>query len=412
MLSAFSTALSALSANGTAVDIIGNNLANLNTTGYKGSAAQFHDLLSQELGIGSSAGDLGLGVGPVNAVRHFTQGPIQTTGGALDAAISGDGFFVVKNGSGQTLYTRAGNFRVDTNGNLLTASGEYVQGWNASGGVLSNSSAVGNITVPVGAVVPAIATTKVSADINVDARAAKDATFSAPIEVVDSLGATHTLTVNFKKTDTNKWDYTVTIPEADLKSGGTAASISNGSLSFDSSGQLTSPASGSDPVLKITGLADGAADMNVTLNLYNGTKSRFTQLAQASGLSAVAQNGMASGQIVKIGMGDHGILMAQYSNGQEKPIAQLALATIQNPETLSAVGNNNLQATVDTAQAAIGAPKSGGRGDIQGGSLESSNVDIAREFTNLITVQRSYQANARVVTTTDELLQETLTLKR
>ena len=411
MFSVFSTALSGLSANAIAVDAIGNNLANLNTAGYKATGLAFHDLMSQSLGIGNNNTDVGQGVGPVGIVRNFTQGAIQTTGGAFDAAIQGDGFFVVKNQANQTLYTRAGNFILDTNGNLLTATGQNVQGWSATNGVLNASGAIGNINLPVGAVVPATATGKMSMDVNLDSTAATGTVVTAPIEVIDSQGASHVLTASFTKTGVNKWDYKVTIPATDLTAAGTT-SVASGSLVFDSSGKLTTPAAGADPSVKIAGLADGAADMTIDWNLYNGTAGRLTQYAQTSGLSTSSQDGSAAGQITSIGLADGGLVVAQYSNGQQATVAQLAVATMRNPETLKSVGNNNLQATVETAPAAVGTSGSGGRGQVRGGAIEASTVDIAHEFTELITMQRSYQANSKIITTSDQMLQDTLNMKQ
>jgi flagellar hook protein FlgE len=411
MFTAFSTALSGLSASAIAVDAIGNNLANLNTAGYKATGVQFQDLMSQTLGAGTDNNDVGQGVGPCGIVRNFSQGAIQTTGGAFDAAIQGDGFFVVHDQANQTLFTRAGNFSLDTNGNLVTASGENVQGWSATNGVVNASGAVGNINVPVGALIPATATTNMSMDVNLDSRAAVGAVITAPVEVIDSQGGTHVLTASFTKTAANAWTYAVTIPAADLTSG--TGSIVTGSLAFGANGQLTTPAATANPALTISGLADGAANMAISWNLYNAAGTgRLTQFAQTSGLSGSTQDGSAAGQITSISLSDGGLVVARYSNGQQATVAQLAVATVRNPETLKAVGNNNLQATVATAPPAVGGSGSGGRGKVVGGAIEASTVDIAHEFTELITMQRTYQANSRVITTNDEMLQETLNIKR
>lgn len=415
MLTAFSTALSALSANSTAVDIVGNNLANLNTTGFKADSVDFQDLMSQAIGVGSGATAVGLGVSGAQAVKQFAQGAIQQTSGAFDAAIQGNGFFVVRDQNNQQLFTRAGNFKLDATGHMQTATGEYVQGWNAQAGVLNPNSAVGDIVIPVNGVSPATATTSMSLTVNLDAAAtvgASTGTYSAPVQVVDAQGGIHTLTVTFTKTDVNSWDYAVNIPDADLTTPGTTP-LASGSLTFDGTGQLASPTA-TDPPIEVTiaGLADGADDLTVNWSLFNGTTGLLTQFAQASGVSAAAQDGIPAGQIVKVGIRDGGLIVAQYSSGLQATVGQVALASIQNPDSLVAVGNNNLQASPATSAPAIGAADSGGRGKISGGSLESSTVDIAREFTNLITLQRSYQANSRVVTTTDAMLQDLINLIR
>jgi len=351
-------------------------------------------------------------VAPAEAVRHFTQGTVQQTTGALDAAIQGDGFFVVRDQNNQQLYTRAGNFTLDADGHLLTQTGEHVQGWSATNGAVNSNSAIGDIVAPVSGVLPAIATANMSATVNLNSAAAVKDTYSAPIQVVDSQGGIHTLTITFTKTATNKWKYDVTIPDADLKSA-SATPLATGSLTFDGTGALASPAATDPPVdVKITGLADGASDLDVSWNLFNGTTGLVTQFAQASGVSATTQDGTQAGQITKVGISDGGLIVAHYSNGQQTTIGQLALATIENPGSLLAVGNNDLEASAATSAPAIGTANSGGRGQILGSALESSTVDIATEFTNLITFQRSYQASSRVITTTDQMTQDLIGLIR
>jgi flagellar hook protein FlgE len=312
------------------------------------------------------------------------------------------------------LFTRAGNFTVAKDGSLLTASGDHVQGWNANGATLNLTGPIGNVMLPVTGVVPAVPTGNISLTANLNAAATvggSNATFSAPVQVVDSQGSTHVLTFSFTKTAANAWSYTVSIPAADLKSGG-STQIATGNLTFDANGNLTSPASGTPVALKVTGLADGAADMNINWNLYSGTQGLLTQFAQTSGVSADSQDGLQAGQITKIAMGDNGAIIASYSNGQQSTIAQVALASIRNPSTMVSVGNNNFRTTIDTAAPAIGAANSGGRGKIVGGALESSTVDIAEQFTNLMAFQRSYEAASKVITTSDQMLQTLIAVKQ
>ncbi|MGA2136233.1 MAG: flagellar hook protein FlgE [Bryobacteraceae bacterium] len=415
MFAAFSTALSALDANGIAVDVVGNNLANLNTPGFKDSATYFRDLVSESLGAGET--QLGFGVASPLTVREFTQGAIQASGGPLDAAIQGGGFFVVNN-DGTTQYTRAGNFQVDLSGNLLTPTGEQVQGWMAnSAGVVNTGGAIGNITVPVGSTEPPAATQNMTLSANFDSSAAigSASDWSASVTVYDSQGTSHVLSVNFQKTAANTWSYAVTIPGADVTAGtsGTPYAIAgaSGSLTFDSSGQLTSPAAGSPITIAIPGLSDGAADMSISWNPYNadGTGT-LTQFDQASATSASTQDGSAASELTQVTMGNGGQLVANYSNGNQVVVGQLALANIRNPQTLVAVGNNEFQVTADTAAPAVGAPGTGGRGTIVGGALESSNVDMAQELTDLIVLQSAYQASSKVVTTVDTLAQDTTNL--
>ena len=411
MFTSFSTALSALGAHATAVDVVGNNLANLNTPGFKASTVSFYDLVTQSLGAGLGETQVGFGVGRPVTLRQFSQGAIQASNGPLDAAIQGDGFFVVRDNAGATLYTRGGNLQVDRSGALLTATGERVQGWNEVNGVLNTSGPVVDIAIPVGTLKAPIATQYFSFDVNLNAAGATGDVFSTAIEVFDTLGTPHTVTVQFTKDAAlNTWNYSMTVPAADVTSPITPVT---GSLTFDTLGNLTTPAS-TDPMPSITlaGLISGASDLTVNWQLYDGLAARFTQFAQPSAISANAQDGSPAAQLVRVGLADGGQVLAQYSNGQQIVIGQIAMAAIRNPESLLAVGNNNFQVSARTALPAVGLPGTGGRGSVIGGAVEYSTVDIAKEFTQLIVLQRGYQANTRVVTTVDELSQETINLKR
>jgi len=413
MNAAFSTALSGLNADSSAINVVGSDLANLNTTGYKSSEVEFSALMSQSLGATGSSGQVGLGVSTPIVVPQYTQGSIQSTGGPTDAAIQGNGFFVVQGQNNQTLYTRDGAFQVNSAGQLVTATGQNVQGWSAVNGTINPNGAVGNISVPLGATIPATATTTMNMALNLNsqvATTAAGATVTAPISVIDSQGSSHTLTVTFNKTATNSWKYTVTIPATDLATGG-STTVATGTMTFDANGNLTSPTAANDPqVLKITGLADGASNMSINWNLYQNGSPTITQFAEASGVSGTTQNGYAAGQISNVNLQNGGLLVANYSNGQQLTVGQIAMASIANPDSLQEVGDNNLATTAQTATPAVGAAGTGSLGQIEAGALESSTVDIAQEFTNLLTFQRSYQADSRVITTSDELMQETVNL--
>jgi flagellar hook protein FlgE len=307
---------------------------------------------------------------------------------------------------------------VDEEGNLLTATGDQVQGWTESGGVVDTNAPIGTIVVPVGSLRAPSATTEFSLNLNLNASAVvgePSASFSTPIEVVDSIGAAHVVTVNFTKTAANTWDYEVTIPGGEVTAGtpGTPYSLGTGTLTFDDHGLLATPAAPATIAVPVAGLASGAADLAIDWDLYDpdGT-SRLTQYSQTSAVAAVSQDGAPAAQLVKVGLGAGGTIMAQYSNGEQKVVGQIALAAVRNPDSLIAVGNNNYIQTARTASPAIGMPETGGRGKIVSQSLEASTVDIAQEFTNLIVLQRGYQANARVVTAVDEISQETMNMKR
>lgn len=416
MFTSFSTALSALGAHTTAVDVVGNNLANLNTPGYKASVVVFSDLVTQSLGAGLGETQVGFGVARPVTIRQFSQGAIQASSGPLDVAIQGDGFLVVRDPmTNGVLYTRGGNLQVNKMGQLVTATGFRLQGWNEVNGVLDTTQPVTDVIVPVGSLRAPSPTRNVSFDLNLDASATAGpppTTFSTSIEVFDSLGGSHTISVRFEKTaNPGEWSYSLQFPDADLAS--PPFTPVTGTIQFDAQGRLVSPAPGDPmPQMQVTGLANGAADMEITWQLYNGTSPRLTQFSQPSAVAANAQDGHPAAQLIRVGIGDGGRVLAQYSNGEQVAVGQLAMASIRNPESMIAVGNSNFQLSARSALPAIGLPGTGGRGQIIGGAVEFSTVDIAREFTNLIVLQRGYQANARVVTAVDEISQETINLKR
>jgi flagellar hook protein FlgE len=260
-----------------------------------------------------------------------------------------------------------------------------------------------------------VPTTQLSVGLNLNSAAtvysATDTSsdFSTPMTVYDSLGTSHVLTLDFQKTGSNAWNYNVTIPGGDVGSTDTSVSVATGSLTFDPDGQLD-PANASPVALTVSGLADGASDMSLNWKLFNGSSGNLTQFGQPSAQSSSSQNGSAASELVNVGLGNGGTILAQYSNGNQVTVGQVAMASIVNPDSLIAVGNNNFQLSSQTATPSIGLPRTGGRGDISGGSLESSTVDIATEFTNLMVYQRAYEADSRVVTTADTLSQDTINL--
>ena len=420
MFTSFNTALSALSADTTAIDVVGNNLANLNTPGYKASVVSFSDLVTESLGAGLGSTQVGFGVATPITIRQFSQGAIQASSGTLDVAIQGDGFLVVSDPTtnGGTLYTRGGNLEVNKAGQLVTATGFKVQGWNSFNGVLDTTTPATSLSVQVGSLTAPKPTQNISFDLNLDASAVAAptaTTFSTSITAFDSLGGSHAVSVQFTKNGTaGQWDYKMTFPASDLNSG---TATQSGTVQFNSDGKLTLPVApippATSPTLAVSNLADGASNMSIAWNLYNSSgQPRLTMYSQTSAVSANSQDGSAAAQLTHIGIADGGQIVAKYSNGSQIAVGQLAMASIVNPESLIAAGSNNYQLSSKSALPAIGLPSSGGRGQILGGSVESSTVDIAKEFTNLIVYQRAYEANSKVITTTDQLSQTTIALIR
>lgn len=418
MSSAFSIALSSLQANSDAINTTGNNLANLNTTGFKSSNVEFKTLVSEQLGGGGAEGQYGLGVAsPVNQ-QIFSQGTISSSSSPLAAAIQGNGFFVVSGANNQQLYTRDGNFTLNSSGVLQTQTGENVQGWTAGQSGINTTGAPGNIVIPTGTVLAPEATQNFSINANLNSNSLSSGgtgTFSTPMEVVDSLGTQHQLTLTFTQSATtpNTWTYQVSIPSADV--GGASGSQTNllttpGTLTFNTDGTM-STSGGTSPVnISVSGLSDGAADMSMNWNLFNSGVGTITQYGQASALATSSQDGSTGAQFTSVAINSGGQVVATFSNGETQVEGQLAMAAIQNPETLENVGNNNFTVSAASSIPAIGTPQTGGRGQIVGSALEGSNVDMATDFTNLIIYQRGYQASSKVITTADQMSQNLLDL--
>jgi flagellar hook protein FlgE len=425
----FQTALSALRASSKAIQTIGNNLANLNTAGFKRSSVEFNDVFSSVAGSGRM--QVGGGVGQVFTPRTFDQGPVTGTGRPLDAAVQGPGFFVLRGGAGSStaaanLYSRDGSFRLSEDGTLVNNAGLRVQGWNADRqtGTVNTGVPVGDIRVPLGTTIPATPTSILNLAANLDASAAEGTEVNAPLEVVDALGGVHSLRLTFtKNAEANSWSLSLSSTDPAIDGGDDMTSLlSVDTLTFDR-GNL---APDTEPVLTISPIeftteSGIPATGDITWNLFStppsgdppaGGISGLTQYSQASVTSENYHNGTVSGVLVDARIADGGRIMGRFSNGEEVEVGRLALAGIRNPDTLVGMGGNVFRAGVDSTVLAPVDASSGSAGTVAGESMEGSNVDIAHEFTELITFQRGYQANSRVITTVDELTQETLSIKR
>lgn len=415
MSSVFSIALSSLQAESEAINTTGHNLANVNTVGFKQSSVNFRDLVAASMGGEST----GLGVTkPINQ-QIFSQGALSSSSSPWAAAIQGDGFFMLKQSSGETAYTRNGNFTLSSNGTLQTLTGENVQGWTATtSGKIDTSTPIGDLNLGVNGTVPPNPTTSLSFTANLDA--AGDPTtgsgnLSVPVQVIDSLGNQHTITMSFTQSanSANSWDYTAAIPSSDLASAsGTTTTLTSGTLNFNPDGTLTA-ASLAPVTIQVTGLKDSANDLSLNWSMANPDGSgMITQFAQKSSYNNLVQDGVAAGNLSGLGLGDGGQVIAKFSNGQQKTIAQLALASFQNQDSLQSIGNSEFATTGKTASPNMGLSQTGNFGHIVSGQLEGSNVDMATEFTNLITFQQGYSASSKVITTADNMSQDLLNLIR
>ena len=408
-MSTFTIPLSGLMATSQSLSAIANNLANLNTDGYKDQTLDFASVFNQTQGT-SGNGDpiqVGDGVQVAGRVSNFANGNVNSTGVSSNMALQGNGFFVVKDSNGVD-YTRNGDFTVNSEGQLCTQGGQLVLGYPAANGVVQTGAALAPITVDQANNVPAVATTNFQMTTNLDATAAVGTTYSSPMTVYDSLGQSHDLTINYTNTAPNTWSYSITLPAADTGGTGNPTTVASGTLDFNSSGVLTSP-SGTVPAIKISGLADDAAAMNLTWDLNgSGGTPAITQQAAASATSETTQNGYTTGTLTGYSVLSDGTLQGQFSNSQTLALGQVAVASFANNQGLTQTAGNDYQASFASGAAVVGQAGQGGNGIITGGAVEQSNVDLSTEFANLIVAQQGYEANAKVLTTLDQVSQATL----
>lgn len=391
MLRSLDSGVSGLQAQQTMLDVVSNNIANVNTTGYKANSVEFEDTLSQMLGEasaptadsgGTDPAEVGLGVRVASIDTNFTEGAATTTGVDTNLMINGDGFFVVNVG-GQTQYTRAGDFTLNGNGNLVSPDGAIVQGWSATNGVVDTGATPGDLTLPTSAISPAVATTQATVTGNLPEDAAAGTAVSSEIPVYDASGAQTELSLTFTADGTGGWTVAATGP---------AGSTGTDDLTF----------------------SDGAITGGQTMTVGGITVdlSAVTGFAGTSSANLASQNGSAAGTLQSFTIGQDGTIEGSFSNGTTEAIGRVALANFSNPSGLENVGNSNYVTTANSGVAEIGTAGAGSLGTISSGELEGSNVDLSQEFTNLIVAQRAFQASARVITTSDDVLQELISLKQ
>lgn len=412
MMRSLYSGISGLRVHQTQMDVIGNNIANVNTVAFKASRVTFQEILNQTIKnasgpsqVGGRGGTnpqqigLGVSVGTID-VLHISTG-VQRTDRATDLAIDGEGFFMVSDGE-NVYYTRAGNFDIDVNGDLVYPGGLKVLGWNTlvtdpttGQQYVDTAGTPGPINL-LNLSMPAKATDMVKFEGNLDASLAVGETVQYSFAVFDSLGNEHKLNIVFQKSSPNNWTWQIIAP--------TGVSGGSGTLQFDQNGKLTGGLTASATITPTT----GAAQINLNIE-FDGTK--FTQYANSTTVNAIA-NGYTSGVLNSISIDSEGRVIGYYTNGQSREDAVLAIATFTNPAGLNKVGNNLYQHSTNSGYPLYGRAGVGGRGTIIAGALEMSNVDLAKEFTDMIVAQRGFQANSRIITVADEMLQELVNLKR
>jgi flagellar hook protein FlgE len=419
-IGSFSSSLSGLKANQVKLAVIGNNLANLNTVGYKAGQVSFADMVSQSVaGTSPNPMQVGLGVATSSISSNYSQGGIDFTGVATHVAIQGNGFFVV-GGDNDRGFTRAGNFSFDQSGRLVTADGKPVQGFtavNPATGEIDATGQPGDIVVPPGVLRPPAATALFGMVSNLDSNAAVGTVFTSSVPLYDSLGISHTTTMTFTKTGVGAWTYAASVPGQDVVGGlaGVPENIANGAITFDGDGRLATVNGGVPADLVIVGpdWTNGAAPVDITWDLVDADGiAQVTSFGAPSGTSSITQNGSPAGSINGLSINASGEIVASFGAGQVVAVGQLAMATFNNPQGLVKGGGNLLAEGGASGPANIGTAGSGGRGTLIGSSLEQSNVDIAQEFTQMILAQRGYQANSKSINVADELLLEALNLRR
>jgi len=416
----FQQGLSGLNAASKNLEVIGNNVANANTIGAKESRAEFGDMYASAI----SNTSIGIGVNLQAVSQQFTQGNITTTDNPLDLAINGNGFFEVQNPSGQTLYTRNGQFQQNKDGFITTNVGLKLVGYPASkDGTIQPGAAV-PLQLPTGGVAPN-PTGKVTVEMNLDARKGTTLPLAAPlidfsdaktyndatsVKVFDAKGQDVALTYYFQKSTTDTWNVYATANGTSVKVDGAGKPLPVTTITFPANGGKPTAPLGTVPFdVPSTTNATGGTTLPITGVALDLTGA--TQYGSGFGVTSMAQDGYAAGQLVSVVIEKSGVVMATYSNGQSKPAGQLELATFRNPQGLSPLGGNLWARSYASGDPTVGTPSSGNIGALQAGSLEESNTDLTNELVNMITAQRIYQANSQTIKTQDQVLQTLVNLR-
>ncbi len=418
LLGSMFTGVAGLRTNSQAMNIIGDNISNVNTFGFKGSKAVFGDLFSTMLSNGSTSTQVGRGTQLLGSLQSFSQGSFETTTSELDMAIDGSGFFIVNDGIGN-FYTRSGQFRINDSGLVQTISGEILQGFritnNVVGSTLEDMDLAGVQSSPQ-------ATTNFTLGANLDGAASAGFTFNSPISLFNTVGSQVIMNIQFTKTPVssptaNEWTYDITVPPGQ----GVVTSGASGTLSFDTSGQLqdvngTGGVVNPNIVLDFSGAAPPAATQTMIWNVLDptgvGSNGKVTAFSTPSNNSSVVQDGFSTGILVGLSVDFDGTVSGLFNNGQSQDLFKIALADFLAPTGLIRRGQNHFAESGSSGQPVISLPETGSFGSVLGSTLELSNVDLAAEFVTLIQTQQAFQASARVITTTDSLLTETVNLTR
>jgi len=405
MSSAMYIAVTGLNATSRQLDVIGNNVTNSQTMGYKAGRMYFANVLSQNLTTGTGAGiaQVGQGVMIADIATQWTQGALETTGSALDMAIDGEGFFIVEDSESSRYYTRAGAFRIDEDGYVIDTNGYRVQGYDYFS---ATPNSIGDINVRNAHSEPAV-TTEFQTGMNLNADTETDGTFVSALTVYDSLGAQHSLSITFtKNAAVGTWDFA-----ADLD-GVAATAQSDNQLVFDADGNMVGAA---DVTFTFAAPANGAEIGTagvVNWDIEGVTSEAVTGYASNSVVRTIYADGYPAGFLRSVAIGKDGTVSGFFTNAQTVALGQVQLASFANTWELDKIGNNLFSETLLSGQAVINAPTTAGLGGLISNSLEQSNTDLSTEFVNMITAQRAYQACTKIITTSDAMLDALMSVKR
>jgi flagellar hook protein FlgE len=415
MIASLYAGISGLSANATAMTVIGDNIANVNTTAFKSNRSHFANILSTSLGGESATAGVGRGVEFWGVNAQWTQGSLENSSSATDLAINGKGFFMVQDSSGSNFYTRAGNFTFDKNGYLVNPDGLQLQGYaiDADG----NIGSITDIYIPGERISPPVSTTEFNFDINLDSAAIAGDTYTTAQTMYDSLGNAIPVTFTFtRQAAAQTWTVTGSIPST-AGTGVTFGGNASMDIVFDPNGTMTTAlgAPVDDIPVNIL-LGNGAATPLSTtwtmLDASGNSLGDITGYAAESGTTFQYQDGYPAGSLRGISVDEAGVVTATYSNGEMTPMFQIALVDFPSYDGLTKMGRNLYAESIASGQALPGVAGTGRLGSVAPSSLEMSNVDLAEEFVKMITTQRAFQANSRVITSSDEILQELINIKR
>ncbi|MFO7644691.1 MAG: flagellar hook protein FlgE [Desulfosarcina sp.] len=406
MIGSLYSGISGLKANTSAMAVIGDNIANVDTNGFKSSRVSFANIFNSTLSQPQLQIGRGVTLNGVDAQWHA--GVLENTSSATDLSVNGAGLFVVTNpNEGVNYYTRAGSFQWDRNGHLASPDGLMVQGYSID--TAGNVGAIGNIALPNGISAPN-ATTNMTLGINLSSDAADGATFNTSITTFNSLGSEVILDLVFTRNG-DAWDWAASVDPA------VGTCTDTGTLAFDTTGALDPAATGTigNPLIRITGLAGAVDPMEITwtyLDADGETDGSITGFGAVSARTAQSQDGYSSGRLQSVSVDENGYFTGLYSNGSLIPFAQIALADFPSYAGLAKRGSNLYSESMASGQPVIGPPNTASLGTIAPSTLEMSNVDLATEFVEMITTQRAFQANSKVISTSDEILAELLSIKR